>query len=90
MNSATRMLLRAYIHEDGSVIDHHDLGTVTIHDIFLLRPDRCRFAIAREGIVFLCIDMYDCDVARLKVMSCRHRKFDTLEAAMMAATLSLA
>jgi hypothetical protein len=83
------LVLRAYVREDGVVIHHHDYGSVTLHDIFLLRPDMCRYAVARDGPKHLCIDMYDCTLENYRVQRCSYKSFDSLEAAIMAASLTL-
>lgn len=55
--------LIAYVHEDGRLMQHNEQeGTTSFHDVFLRRPDRCRFAILQTwggDRTYTVLDLYD-------------------------------
>lgn len=44
----TRLQIRAWVTHDGQVLDTHTMGTMTIGDLLIYRPDKGRYVIGQE------------------------------------------
>jgi hypothetical protein len=91
--SQPRYVLKAYACLTGGLWLWPDEGSKTLDQIFLNRPNECQYAIcATADGVFLCVDLYDVrsDGRPLGTLHLGgHTRHETLDAAMMAATLQI-
>lgn len=56
--------LIAYVHGDGHLVQHNEAeGTMPFSEVFVKRPDKCRFAILQtwggEAPTYTVLDLYD-------------------------------
>lgn len=82
-----RYTLRAFVCDCGDVKRVNDEGSSTLADIFVRRPDTCKYAIVRCRDKYLAIDMYELLTDGNHVMLGEHIELPTEDAAIAAAQL---
>ena len=82
-----RYVLRAYVCDCGDVKRVNDEGSSTVADIFLRRPDTCKYAIVRFRDKYLVVDLYELLTDGKDVMIGEHIELPTEDAAIAAAQL---
>lgn len=83
-----RYTLRAFVCDCGEVRRVNDEGSSTLQDIFIRRPDACRYAIVRHRDKYLAVDMYELLTDGVDVIIGKHRELPTEDAAIAATQLS--
>lgn len=86
MTESLRMILKAFVCEHGCVRVINNIGSSTFVDIISLKPDECRYAIVEVSNGYWILDLLLTDVNNSDAKT--ELTYPTLEAAMMAATLT--
>lgn len=84
------MILRAWVCKTGGVHLVHGEGTLSFRDVFTRRREGCRYAVVEMGREFVAYDMFDILIVDWPELILPRwcLSFPTIEAAMMAVTLT--
>lgn len=86
-----RYHLHAFVCDGGVVHPTADVGYTELGDIFVRRPNRCRYAILEDVRSFIVADMFDVqwlDKTQFAMQLGAHHRHTTYDAAIMAASLT--
>lgn len=87
---ADRFFIREYICDGPCRKAVDQIGTSTFAEIFVRRPDKCRYAIVEpvDRRYYMVIDLYDTRISGLDVFMGNNTVFPTYEAAIAAPMLT--
>jgi hypothetical protein len=92
-----RFKLVCYVCDNSHTIDHNGDGTMTYHQVFLIRPDTCRYAVMQDLTThkFVSVDLYHTTLVRAPsenlgtfTYDTKPRSYDSEDVAVVATLLS--
>lgn len=86
-----RFKLHAYLCDGPCIRPREDMGTMTFTQVFVMRPDGCRYAVIEavaEPDKFLVVDLYETTYDDRTVYMGPLLTFPTLDAALMSRMLN--